>query len=127
MNSKKKVVFGVAFVVFLVVLWFTTYFIWLQIKPENDKDVTVEQLVMYDESINTYTDATITVGDKEYLLKDLTKEVLGDTVVVNVKVNDIKTQGYVVFSDTVTEPKVELQDEESYAKVILPEEVSANE
>lgn len=122
MSRNKKVVFGVAFVLFLIVLWFSVYFICLQIKPKGDNVVTAKELAELDDKDTTLYDGTIIVEDKEYALKDLSKSELGDTVVVKVKLDDKELKGYITYSDVVTKPEIKLFDNDAYAKVILKDD-----
>lgn len=122
MSRNKKVVFGVAFVLFLIVLWFSVYFICLQIKPKGDNVVTAKELAELDDKDTTLYDGTIIVEDKEYALKDLSKSELGDTVVVKVKLDDKELKGYITYSDVVTKPEIKLFDNGAYAKVILKDD-----
>ena len=121
MNKKKKVIIGVSFILFLVALWLATYFLWLQVEPKGNNVVTSEDLVEYDNKDSIFYEATIVLNDKEYALTDLDKSVLGDTIVVNVEVNNRKVQGYVTYSDVVTDPKVKLADSDDFAQIILPD------
>lgn len=122
MSKSKKVVFGVAFVLFLVALWFSVYFICLQIKPKGDNVVTAKELAELDDKDTTLYDGTIIVEDKEYALKDLSKSELGDTVVVKVKLDNKELKGYITYSDVVTKPEIKLFDNGAYAKVILKDD-----
>lgn len=122
MSRNKKVVFGVAFVLFLIVLWVSVYFICLQIKPKGDNVVTAKDLAELDDKDTTLYDGTIIVEDKEYALKDLSKSELGDTVVVKVKLDDKELKGYITYSDVVTKPEIKLFDNGAYAKVILKDD-----
>lgn len=122
MSRNKKVVFGVAFVLFLIVLWVSVYFICLQIKPKGDNVVTAKELAELDDKDTTLYDGTIIVEDKEYALKDLSKSELGDTVVVKVKLDDKELKGYITYSDVVTKPEIKLFDNGAYAKVILKDD-----
>ena len=122
MSRNKKVVFGVAFVLFLIVLWVSVYFICLQIKPKGDNVVTAKELAELDDKDTTLYDGTIIVEDKEYALKDLSKSELGDTVVVKVKLDDKELKGYITCSDVVTKPEIKLFDNGAYAKVILKDD-----
>ena len=123
MSRNKKVVFGVAFVLFLIVLWVSVYFICLQIKPKGDNVVTAKELAELDDKDTTLYDGTIIVEDKEYALKDLSKSELGDTVVVKVKLDDKELKGYITYSDVVTKPEIKLFDNGAYAKVILKDDI----
>lgn len=122
MSRNKKVIFGVAFVLFLIVLWVSVYFICLQIKPKGDNVVTAKELAELDDKDTTLYDGTIIVEDKEYALKDLSKSELGDTVVVKVKLDDKELKGYITYSDVVTKPEIKLFDNGAYAKVILKDD-----
>ena len=122
MSRNKKVVFGVAFVLFLIVLWVSVYFICLQIKPKGDNVVTAKELAELDDKDTTLYDGTIIVEDKEYALKDLSKSKLGDTVVVKVKLDDKELKGYITYSDVVTKPEIKLFDNGAYTKVILKDD-----
>lgn len=122
MSRNKKVVFGVAFVLFLIVLWISVYFICLQIKPKGDNVITAKELAEFDDKDTTLYDGTIIVEDKEYALKDLSKSELGDTVVVKVKLDDKELKGYITYSDVVTKPEIKLFDNGAYAKVILKDD-----
>lgn len=123
MSNKKKVGLGILFVLFLVGVWFATYFCWLQVEPKGDNIITSEELARYDDRDSIFYEATVTLDNKDYTLDTLNKSVLGDTVVVDVKVNNREVQGYVTFSDVISKPEVKLADEDVYAQIILPEEV----
>lgn len=124
MSKKKKVVLGVVFVVFLVALWFITYFVCLQIKPKGDNVVTKEQLEELDKQEEVFYDAKITVNDEEYSLNKLTQDILGSEVVVGVSVDDKEPmQGYVTYSDVVDKAQVKVFKDQNYAQVILPDSV----
>ena len=122
MSKSKKVVFGVSFVLFLVTLWFSVYFICLQIKPKGDNVVTAKELAELDDKDITLYDGTVIIEDKEYKLKDLSKSELGDTVVVKVKLDNKELKGYITYSDVVTKPEIKLFDNGAYAKVILKDD-----
>lgn len=123
--SKKKIIIGVCFVVFLAILWCGVYYAWLQVEPKGDNVLTAEELKKYDESDedSVFTEAVITIDGKDYDLDELKKELVGDDVVVSVKVNNREVQGYVTVSDTIENPEVRLADSDDYAQVIIPEEV----
>lgn len=122
MSKKKKVVLGVVFVVFLVALWFVTYFVCLQIKPKGDNVVTKEQLEELDKQEEVFYDAKITVKNEDYSLDKLTQGILGSDVVVEVAVDSHKPmQGYVTYSDVVDKPQVKVFKDQNYAQVILPD------
>lgn len=124
MSKKKKVVLGVVFVVFLVALWFITYFVCLQIKPKGDNVVTKEQLEELDKQEEVFYDAKITVNDEEYSLNKLTQDILGSEVVVDVSVDDKEPmQGYVTYSDVVDKAQVKVFKDQNYAQIILPDSV----
>lgn len=124
MSRRKKILLGVGFVVFLVILWCVVYFFWLQVEPKGDNILTAEELKGYDEqNINSvFTKATVIINDKEYELNEVKKSLLTDDVVVTVKVNDREVQGYITLSDTISSPEVRLSDSDNYAQVIIPEE-----
>lgn len=122
MSKKKKILLGVAFILFLVALWLVTYFLWLQVEPKGDNIITAEELAEYDSKDSIFYEATVIVNESEYTLSELNKSVLGDTVIVDVEVNNREVQGYVTYSDTVSKPQVKLADEDTYAQIILPEE-----
>lgn len=125
MSRKKKILLGVGFVVFLVILWCVVYFSWLQVEPKGDNILTAEELKGYDEydTDSVFTDATVIINDKEYKLSEVKKSLLtDDNVVVAVKVNDREVQGYITVSDTISSPEVRLSDSDTYAQVIIPEE-----
>lgn len=124
MSRKKKILLGVGFVVFLVILWCAVYFSWLQVEPKGDNILTAEELKGYDEQNNNsvFTNATVIINDKEYELNEVKKRLLTDDVVVTVKVNDREVQGYITVSDTISSPEVRLSDSDTYAQVIIPEE-----
>lgn len=127
MSKKKKVVLGVVFVVFLVALWFITYFVCLQIKPKGDNVVTKEQLEELDKQEEVFYDAKITVNDEEYSLNKLTQDILGSEVVVDVSVDDKEPmQGYVTYSDVVDKAQVKVFKDQNYAQVILPDSVKGD-
>lgn len=127
MSKKKKVVLGVLFVVFLVALWFITYFVCLQIKPKGDNVVTKEQLEELDNQEEVFYDAKITVNDEEYSLNKLTQDILGSEVVVDVAVDGQKSmQGYVTYSDVVDKAQVKVFKDQNYAQVILPDSVKGD-
>ena len=124
MSKKKKVVLGVVFVVFLVALWFITYFVCLQIKPKGDNVVTKEQLEELDKQEEVFYDAKIIVNDEEYSLNKLTQDILGSEIVVNVTVDGQKSmQGYVTYSDVVDKAQVKVFKDQNYVQVILPDSV----
>ena len=118
MSNKKKIIFGVCFIVFLVTLWLATYHIWLSVEPKGDNFITAEQLSEIDKGI--HTEAKVFIGSTEYNLQDLNKDILQGVVIVYVELDSKKVQGYVVFDDTVLAPIVEYSENDSYAKVILP-------
>lgn len=124
MSRKKKILLGVGFVVFLVILWCVVYFSWLQVEPKGDNILTAEELKKYDEqnTNSVFTNATVIINDKEYELNEVKKSLLTDDVVVTVKVNDREVQGYITVSDTISSPEVRLPDSDNYAQVIIPEE-----
>lgn len=125
MSRKKKILLGVGFVVFLVILWCVVYFSWLQVEPKGDNILTAEELRGYDkqDADSVFTDATVIINDKEYKLSEVKKSLLtDDNVVVTVKVNDREVQGYITLSDTISSPEVRLSDSDNYAQVIIPEE-----
>lgn len=125
MSREKKILLGVGFVVFLVILWCVVYFSWLQVEPEGDNILTAEELKGYDEhdTDSVFTDATVIIDDKEYKLSEVKKSLLTDgNVVVAVKVNDREVQGYITVSDTISSPEVRLSDSDNCAQVIIPEE-----
>lgn len=127
MSKKKKVVLGVLFGVFLVVLWFITYFVCLQIKPKGDNVVTKEQLEELDNQEEVFYDAKITVNDEEYSLNKLTQDILGSEIVVDVAVDGQKSmQGYVTYSDVVDKAQVKVFKDQNYAQVILPDSVKGD-
>lgn len=127
MSKKKKVVLGVVFVVFLVALWFITYFVCLQIKPKGDNVVTKEQLEELDKQEEVFYDAKITVNDEEYSLNKLTQDILGSEIVVDVAVDGQKSmQGYVTYSDVVDKAQVKVFKDQNYAQVILPDSVKGD-
>lgn len=122
MSKKKKVVLGVVFVVFLVVLWFVTYFVCLQIKPKGDNVVTKEQLEELDKQEEVFYNAKITVKNEDYSLDKVTQAILGSDVVVEVAVDGHKSmQGYVTYSDVVDKPQVKVFKDQNYVQVILPD------
>lgn len=124
MSKGRKVVLGVCFVLFLVILWFSTYFVCLQIKPKGDNVVTKEQLEELDKQEEVFYDAKITVNDEEYSLNKLTQDILGSEVVVDVSVDDKEPmQGYVTYSDVVDKAQVKVFKDQNYAQVILPDSV----
>lgn len=124
MSKKKKVVLGVVFVVFLVALWFITYFVCLQIKPKGDNVITKEQLDELDKQEEVFYDADIIVDDKEYSLNELTGNDLGGKVVVDVRLKGKETiQGYVTYSDLVDKSQVKVFKDQNYVQVILPDSV----
>lgn len=125
MSRKKKILLGVGFVVFLVILWCVVYFSWLQVEPKGDNILTAKELKGYDEhdTDSVFTDSTVIINDKEYKLSEVKKSLLtDDNVVVAVKVNDREVQGYITVSDTISSPEVRLSDSDNYAQVIIPEE-----
>lgn len=125
MSRKKKILLGVGFVVFLVILWCVVYFFWLQVEPKGDNILTAEELRGYDkqDADSVFTDATVIINDKEYKLSEVKKSLLtDDNVVVTVKVNDREVQGYITLSDTISSPEVRLSDSDNYAQVIILEE-----
>lgn len=124
MSKRKKILLGIGFVVFLVVLWCLVYFSWLQVEPKGDNILTAEELKGYDEqdADSVFTDATVVIDKKEYKLSEVKKSLLTDDVVVTVKVNDREVQGYITVSDTISIPEVRLSDSDNYAQVIIPEE-----
>lgn len=126
MSKKKKVVLGVCFVLFLVILWFSTYFTWLDIKPTGDNVITKEQLDELDKQEEVFYDADIIVDDKEYSLNELTGNDLGGKVVVDVKLKGKETiQGYVTYSDLADKSQVKVFKDQNYVQVILPDSVKA--
>lgn len=118
---KNKIIFGIGFLLFLVLVWVVTYKLWLGVEPKGDNVITRDELEEYDNRQSIFYEAEVKVGDTVYQLADLNKEILGSNIVVEVKVNERKVQGYVTFSDTVDKPEVKLADEDTYAQIILPE------
>lgn len=119
-NKVTRIAIGVFIVLGLVVIWVCTYNICMNTAPKN-AEITKEDVENFDESRYIFKDADITVGKKTYKLKDLNKDVIKDNVVVTVKVNNREVQGYVVYSDILTEPQVKLADDDKYAQIMLPE------
>lgn len=121
MSNKKKIVYGVTCVLCLAVIWVTTYFICLQIKPKGDKVVTKQELESMDNQEKIYKSAKIKVDKKEYDLSELTTDKLKGTVVIKVIIDKKEYQGYVSVSDVVKEPQVKLFKDKNYAQVVIPE------
>lgn len=122
MSRNKKIIFGICFVAFLVVLWLVVYKFWLSVEPKGDNFITSEQLVEMDKG-SSKSDARVFIGSKEYSLHDLSKENLQGVVIVDVEIDSDKIQGYVVFDKNVSEPTIQYKENDSYAKVILPDKV----
>lgn len=120
-NSKAgKVGLGVLAVGVIGVLWCGVYSYTLSADPKRDV-ITSEQIEEMDKDNGVFYDAKIMVNDKEYDLSELTKDIVGDNVVVKVSVTDRVVQGYVTVSDMDLKPRVILSDQDNYAQVILPD------
>lgn len=125
-NSKAgKVGLGVLAVGVIGVLWCGVYNYTLSADPKRDV-ITSEQIEEMDKDNGVFYDAKIMVNDKEYDLSELTKDIVGDNVVVKVSVTDRIVQGYVTVSDMDLKPRVVLSDQNNYAQVILPDTSSKN-
>lgn len=120
-----KVGLGVVAVGMIGVLWYGVYNYTLSVDTKRDV-ITSEQIEEMDKDNGVFYDAKITVNDKEYDLSELTKDIVGDNVVVQVSVNDRTVQGYVTVSDMDLKPRVVLSDQDNYAQVILPDKSSKN-